>query len=173
MVREVWKPVLGYDGIYSVSSEGIVRSEERRCQQRRWGKHSRRVPAKTLSQSTNRKGYRRVKLGDRTVCVHRLVLEAFVGPCPDGSQTRHLNGNASDNRPCNLAWGSSADNSADRDFHGTTSRGGAHRWTKLDAHKVRMIRRIACRTAELAGRFGVCKQTILDVRARKSWRWLV
>ncbi|AWY05488.1 HNH endonuclease [Gordonia phage Morrissey] len=50
--------------------------------------------------------------------VHRLVLEAFVGPCPSGMETRHLNGNPKDNRLENLVWGTSAENSQDTKNHG-------------------------------------------------------
>ena len=34
--------------------------------------------------------------------VHRLVIEAFIGPCPDDHEAAHLNGNPSDNRLANL-----------------------------------------------------------------------
>ena len=50
--------------------------------------------------------------------VHRLVLEAFVGPCPPGMETRHLNGNPKDNRLVNLAWGTPSENSQDTKDHG-------------------------------------------------------
>jgi HNH endonuclease len=44
--------------------------------------------------------------GSRKACyVHRLVLEAFAGPCPEGAEPRHLNGDRADNRwPQNLEW---------------------------------------------------------------------
>ena len=45
--------------------------------------------------------------------VHRMVLEAFVGPCPEGMQCRHLNDVKNDNRLNNLAWGTRKENSAD------------------------------------------------------------
>lgn len=50
--------------------------------------------------------------------VHRLVLETFAGPCPDGMECRHLNGNPKDNRLENLAWGTPSENSADTKAHG-------------------------------------------------------
>lgn len=49
--------------------------------------------------------------------VHHLVLETFVGPRPDGMETRHLNGNHSDNRVENLAWGTKSENGADKVAH--------------------------------------------------------
>lgn len=42
--------------------------------------------------------------GHRNLLVHRLVLETFVGPCPDGMECDHVNRNRSDNRLKNLRW---------------------------------------------------------------------
>ena len=49
-------------------------------------------------------GYLAVILNDKTRYIHRLVLEAFVGPCPSGLVARHLNGDLTDNWLTNLAW---------------------------------------------------------------------
>lgn len=51
--------------------------------------------------------------------VGRLILESFVGPCPDGMECSHLNGNPKDNRLFNLAWKTHVDNEADKLVHGT------------------------------------------------------
>jgi len=50
--------------------------------------------------------------------VHRLVLEAFVGPCPEGMECRHLDGDPSNNRLENLRWGTPAENTEDKRKHG-------------------------------------------------------
>jgi hypothetical protein len=69
------------------------------------------------------RGYLRVNLtpasGGRyqTFRVHRLVLEVFVGPCPDGLECRHLNGVRTDCRLSNLAWGTPTENLEDRRKH--------------------------------------------------------
>lgn len=42
--------------------------------------------------------------------VHRLVLETFVGPCPEGMECDHVNRDRSDNRLQNLRWVTSVDN---------------------------------------------------------------
>lgn len=49
--------------------------------------------------------------------IHTLVLEAFVGPCPEGLECRHLDGDAGNNRLTNLRWGSRMENQKDRRFH--------------------------------------------------------
>jgi hypothetical protein len=55
-------------------------------------------------------GYLRVSLGSRgqpergNYSVHGLVLEAFHGPCPDGCEADHRDGDRSNNKLSNLRW---------------------------------------------------------------------
>jgi hypothetical protein len=59
--------------------------------------------------------------------VHRLVLEAFVGPCPKGMQSRHFpDKDTSNNALTNLQWGTPKQNQDDRITHGTDGRGERH-----------------------------------------------
>jgi len=75
---------------------------------------------KRLSPKRDRRGYLRVRLANgayhkRTFQVHRLVLLAFVGPCPEGMQTRHFpDPDRTNNRLENLRWGTAKENAADR-----------------------------------------------------------
>lgn len=55
--------------------------------------------------------------------MHRLMLLAFVGPCPDGMEACHNNGDPSDNRLDNLRWDTKQSNQADRIEHGTSVEG--------------------------------------------------
>lgn len=108
--HEQWRPVPGYEGDYEVSTFGRVRS------------HKRRAP-RVLSGTVRRGGYIRVQLWRGSTPdyfgVHQLVLRAFVGPRPDGAVTRHLNGDPSDNRLANLAYGTVRENNRDTVRHGT------------------------------------------------------
>ena len=49
-------------------------------------------------------------LKGRTYKVHRLVCEAFNGPPAHGQVCMHIDENAANNRPENLAWGSQKEN---------------------------------------------------------------
>lgn len=49
-------------------------------------------------------GYPIVSLAGKTCLIRRLVLQTFVGPCPDGAHARNLNGDKLDNRLENLVW---------------------------------------------------------------------
>lgn len=108
--------------------------------------------------------------------VSRLVLSAFIGPCPLGMEARHFPDRDRDNnRLENLSWGSRQENQADRVVHGTSNRGERSYRTKLTEKLVRVIRQ---RSAEgepnwlLAQEFKVAKSTIIAIVLRKSWAWL-
>lgn len=111
---ETWLSVVGYEGLYEVSDKGRVRSLPRPATQ---GKLLKSRPHK-------RTGHLRVYLSrngtevDRKV--HHLVLEAFVGPKPDGMIGCHRNDIADDNRLENLKWDTHSGNNFD------TVRNGNH-----------------------------------------------
>lgn len=50
----------------------------------------------------------------RRFAVHRLVLDAFVGPCPEGLQACHGNNVKHDNRLANLRWDTHSENVYDQ-----------------------------------------------------------
>lgn len=126
--HEEWRPVVGYENNYAVSISGKVK----RISSRVWNRKGYWFTRKEhmLKLCSDRDGYYIVGLcqnGVRTTKkVHHLVLTSFVGPCPDGYLTRHLNGNRQDNRLENLSWGTSAENAADMELHGTRRRGVDH-----------------------------------------------
>ncbi len=114
--EETWKPVSGYVGYYEVSDQGRVRSVDRMI----WHNCGREVlyRGRVLRQKMMPRGHRQVTLsrdGDqRTVLVHRLVLEAFVGPAPEGTEGLHWDDDPGNNRASNLRWGTRSENIADR-----------------------------------------------------------
>jgi hypothetical protein len=127
-MAEQWKPVVGYESTYVVSDAGRVK----RIESVVWNCKGYYLTRKerVLKPGNDKDGYQLIGLcqnGVRTTKkVHRLVLEAFVGPAPEGALTRHLNGDCRDNRLENLAWGTAAENAADMETHGTRRRGEAH-----------------------------------------------
>lgn len=118
-MTEVWKPVIGYEGLYEVSSLGRVKSLARTVH--RSNGIPQRIPEKYLRLTVPPIGHVVVSLyklggglkGSRKHQVHRLVLESFVGPCPEGMQALHWNDTYGDNRLENLRWGTSTENSED------------------------------------------------------------
>lgn len=113
--RTEWRPVVGHEGLYEVSSTGQVRSVPRRGTRGKILKPQVRKQrdAGHLLLKVYRNGVQ------KTVTVHQLVAAAFLGPCPDGMQVRHLDGDPSNNAVSNLAYGTSSENRLDSVRHGT------------------------------------------------------
>lgn len=125
-----WRPVLGFEGYYEVSSAGEVRSVDRRVQYS--DGHWQTATGRALVQGIKKRtGYRVVSLyrGNRghTRSVHRLVLEAFVGARPHGLEARHADGNPANNAATNLSWGTHLENMRDTVRHRTHRNGNKTR----------------------------------------------
>ena len=131
-----------------------------------------------VAQVTNRKGYKLVNLGyegrKQTFQVHRLVLEAYDGPSQN-RQCRHLNGDSSDNRIENLAWGTAIENAQDRINHGHQAhmKGEQHGRSKLTRKDIMDIRKLATTGVTqkaIALKYGVHQCAISRIIHRKRWR---
>jgi len=166
-----YRDVPGWPG-YAVGSDGSV-----------WSCHVPYKPYTDPARWQERKpvrwsnGYRVVRLRDRgrtqLLSVHRLVLLAFPGPCPDGWQARHLDGDRGNNRLENLAWGTPEENYTDRARHGKEARGERIGTSRLTEATVREIRRLyaAGATKRGLGRlFGVNGRMIDFIVRRVFWK---
>lgn len=129
----------------------------------------------------NRNGYWFVTFytdaGKEKHSVHRLVLEAFVGPCPEGMECRHYpDPDTSNNRLDNLMWISHVANIADKMIHGTRQTGERHGMAVLTNKKVARIRRLRKQDPEkynfrvLATMFGVSKSSIFRAIKEHTWK---
>lgn len=101
------RAIPGYPG-YCVDNAGCVYGKDGRKRALHTKKHK---PYLTVGLSIG--GTTKTRL------VHQLVLEAFIGPRPDGMEGRHLDGDRFNNRLDNLAWGTPKQNTADSIAHGT------------------------------------------------------
>jgi hypothetical protein len=166
LTGEIWLPVPGYEAQYEVSSFGRVRS-------RRWDR-------KFLSLAALREGYPVVTLcyggNCRSENVHRIVLAAFRGEPPTRKHvSRHLDGNQTNNRLDNLAWGTQKENIADARRHGTMARGsraGASVLTESGVAEIAVLISKGVSDRVIADRFGMSESAIWGIRSGKSWGWL-
>lgn len=173
-MNNYFRPIKGYPA-YRIGATGEVQSSWRRkgvvCSIGDTWK-----PLKQI----NRHGYHHVALAGggtkKIFSVHRLVLEQFVGPCPEGMVGCHCDGNPANNCLNNLRWDTPKANSDDKLLHGTMCRGEAARHAKLREHDVLEIRRLRSEghsTSSLADRFEVSVRNIRTIVSGRSWRHLL
>jgi hypothetical protein len=146
--QERWLPIPGYENRYDVSDQGEVRS---------W------VPWRGLPLPRRLKGGL-VGGGYRMVClsihgqvtymhVHRLVMLAFVGPLRKRMETRHIDGDYTNNHLSNLAYGTHSENNLDAVRHGTHAQAlkthcpANHEYTEANTYTFQGRR--SCRTCHL------------------------
>ena len=106
-MEEIWKAIVGYEGLYEVSNFGRIRS----LNYRRTGE------VQELELRPNTKGYLIIDLSKNgkveTFKVHRLVANAFI-PNPHNLDTvNHIDHNRQNNNVSNLEWLSREDNTSE------------------------------------------------------------
>jgi hypothetical protein len=179
---EHWRPVVGWDGLYEVSDRGRARGLDR------WIPHMgglRFSAGRVLKPAPHNAGYPKVNLHrgkgggypPECVYVHRLVLEAFAGPCPEGMEACHGPGGPDDNRwpESGLHWGTPEENNQDKVRDGTLLRGDRVGGSKLTEAAVLEIREALARgelQKVIAARFGVRDSQISRIKTGKRWAWL-
>lgn len=134
MIQEEWRPVVGFEGAYEVSNHGRVRSLDRYI----WRRPSRRHPdprgwyqfrkGKILRPCPTSTGHLVVNLGIgsqkkmKMHLLHRIILEAFEGPCPERHEGLHDDDIPSNNALPNLRWGTRGENVKDAIKNGRRSK---------------------------------------------------
>lgn len=128
---EEWRPVVGFEDDYEVSSEGNVRSVDRIRKHIHWktGKETTyKLKGRLKKPLDSWDGYLETHLQHTEngvsrnyyARIHRLVAEAFIPNPENKPQVNHKNGNKKDNRVDNLEWVTEAENTqhAIRELHG-------------------------------------------------------
>ena len=174
-VTEVWRPIVGWEEVYDVSS---------------WGRVRRRKAAPgtsaglVLNPVIGNRGYRVTTLYDRarreTRTVHSLVAAAFLGPRPCMAEVNHVDHDRTNNRVNNLEYVSRQQNHDHAKRAGRLKGGGAkgersHR-AKLTSEDVVWIRQ-AYPTGQftmqhVATRLGITKQAVCRIIHRQTWKHL-
>lgn len=108
---ENWRDAEGFNGEYSISSLGRVRSNKRTI---KTAKGNRRIPDRIMKTSISEYGYEWVGLGrkgeQKCFFVHRLVLENFIRLSVNDEQGNHKDGNKLNNKLYNLEWVTPSEN---------------------------------------------------------------
>lgn len=108
--------------------------------------------------------------------VHRLVLQAYVGPCPEGLECCHNDGNPSNNKLENLRWDTKQNNVKDKRRHGTILSGekaGSSKLKEKDIIDIKTLRETTDLSYSKIGKiYNVDGSTIYKIVKNKRWKHL-
>lgn len=156
---EHWKDVVGYEGLYAISSHGNIRRD-----------------GSCLKQHTGTNGYLFVGLSREskatTVYLHVQVARHFIGARPQGFVINHVDGNKHNNDVHNLEYTTQLDNinkAIELGLHTPRNNGSA----KIDLAKARDIREKyktgSFKHKDLANEYGVARNTITQILNGYTW----
>lgn len=168
-MNEEWRPVVGYESTYEVSSHGRVRRVIP------YGKN--KSTGGIMSTVIGKRGYPVVRLWglDKKVkfrTVHQLMAESFFGPRPEGFEVDHKDGVKTNNFLSNLEYVSKRENLRRRDALGLTHRGertGNSVLKDSDIPEIFRLREQGLSYSQIAIRIGACQATIHNVVKGKTW----
>lgn len=169
MINEIWKPIINHEELYEISNYGKVkRLIGYRCRKER------------IIKSNKRKDYGYLYLSlckdkiAKTYLVHKLVIETFIGPCPNGMEICHNNGDPENNYIGNLRYDTHKNNMIDSMKHGTRwkCKGELHPGSKLkDIEIIDIIKKLkdGIQHSVIAKEFCVSRECITAINRGKRW----
>jgi hypothetical protein len=163
---EIWKPVVGFEGLYEVSSLGRVKALPRP------GVYRLKVGIIPLGMRNGRKTVHFWKDGKQFgFNVHVIVAAAFLGPA-NGRIVRHKDDDKLRDYASNLVYGTYRDNARDAIKNGKVSRTAT---AKLTVEQVLLIKKRLnagerCKT--IATGLGISPSTVSNISSKATWWWL-
>ncbi len=168
--EEVWKDIPGYEGRYQASNLGRVRSLDRRVNICHGA--TRLMRGRVLKPAgSKRDPHLYVVLGHGAMGspVHQLVARTFHGPCPDGQEVRHLDGDPLNNRADNLAYGTRTENILDVFHMGRSWRGSV---TIEQVREIRKRLNEGQSAASIARDMAVSPASVYGIKEGRTFKWL-
>ena len=172
-MNEEWKPVEGWEGTYSVSNMGQVRSEARTIIRSNGSPLN--LKSKIMANSICSWGYKRIQFDGKSYCIHKLVAQAFINNPDNKPQVNHIDGCKTNNSVDNLEWVTRAENiqhAFATGLHGNR-KGSSNANSKLTEFDVKLIRlyneHYNITDANIAKLFGVSSPSISAIFQGRTW----
>ncbi len=168
-VNEIWKAVVGYEGIYSISSHGRLRREISNTNTKAGRITTGCKDAHYMKISLSKNGIKKHK------AIHQVMAEAFIGKLPKGYHTNHKDSNKLNNNISNLEYITAGDNIRHSAMAGTHPHGARVGGSKLTDRKVLRIKDMLKKgtpSVFIAKLYGVSKSNICQIKKGEIWKHL-
>jgi hypothetical protein len=174
MESEIWKDIMGMEGLYQISNLGrvkvlpmIIKFSNRICRRKE----------KILKTWIKEYGYVCVKIGCnkkyKHYKIHQLIATAFIPNPENKPEVNHKNGISSDNRIENLEWCTHLENMQHASRFGLMKSGEFNHNSKLKKADISIIRSTYKKGEithkELAKKFNISPSQITDIINHKAW----
>ena len=170
----MWKSVLGFEGYYEISENGIIKSLEKEVNN---SKTTKRVVKERIRKPyVTKKGYVQIMLSKHKInykfYIHRLVAINFIDNPDNKLEVNHIDGNKQNNHVSNLEWCTRSENNKHSFSIGLkkATKGSLSGMSKLTEEEVLEIRNSNLSRRELRLKYKVGTTTIQGILTRKSWQ---
>lgn len=170
-MKEIWKDIKGYEGLYKVSNLGMVKSLDKKVKHKIENFTNKKGK---ILKATDNHGYLKVVIFKKNFRVHRLVANAFIFNPENYKFVNHKDGIKTNNNILNLEWISSSDNLKHAYKLGLKSakgeKNGRSKLTKKDVLEIRQKFKSGNYTKrELGIEYNTCKSNIKKIVNYKRW----
>jgi hypothetical protein len=161
---EIYKDIKGFEGRYQVSNFGNIKSIR---------KNGSFIIKK---QHKERGGYMLVGIGKKTVTVHKLVAQTFIGKIPEGYEVNHIDLNRANNHVDNLEICTRSENMKHAYKFGSVKvpdnsgeKNGMSKLTKEDVLQIRELAKTNMPKISIMNQFKISRSALSFIVKRKRW----
>jgi hypothetical protein len=176
-VKEIWKQIPTYEGLYEVSSHGRVRTMRRIIKYKYKNIIKSQLRESKIMKQKIVNGYNYIVLNKNgkynTFSVSRLVLTAFKRPRLISEEASHFpDRDKKNNHLSNLRWATHIQNEKDKIFHQTKIEGIKHGMHKLSEKDIIEIRKLKGRFThkQISKKYNISRQNVGKILNRELWK---
>lgn len=176
----IWKDVVGYEGLYRVSNDGVVKNIPRTFKMK--DGRNRTIKKETImSFEIDKDGYYRVGLRKNAKqlnhYVHRLVANAFIHNPNNKEQVNHIDGIKNNNNVENLEWVTHKENREHAAANGLVPdqwgrKNPNSKLTEQDVLLIKKLKEDGMTYREVSENIGTSISNVKNIVLGRTWKWL-